>query len=74
MRLCKFGTTIFNVTKIMNFTDDYLPFCVLTGSPDVRVPATESALATVDIFIEKLNQLFNKILFVNLLQPHFCVL
>lgn len=28
-----------------------LPFCVRTGAPDVRVPATDKALATVDMIV-----------------------
>lgn len=27
----------------------YLPFCVRTGAPEVRVPATDKALASVDM-------------------------
>lgn len=28
---------------------NYIPFCVLTGAPDCRIPPTTKGLATVDI-------------------------
>lgn len=37
--------------SVFGFSEMFcLPFCVRTGAPDVRVPAIDKALATVDIF------------------------
>lgn len=33
-----------------NLLNKFLPFCVRTGAPELRDPAIDNALATVDIF------------------------
>lgn len=39
---------------IYNFNILYVPFCVLTGVPEVREPATDSGLAKVDISFNRM--------------------
>lgn len=36
---------------VCKFLINYLPFCVRTGAPEVRDPAIDKVLATVDIFL-----------------------
>lgn len=39
-----------------NLLNKFLPFCVRTGAPELRDPAIDNALATVDIFFNCENQ------------------